>query len=71
METKAKQCAVNCTQCIYREQDIGHCWYTMTTNNPNYIENSYCLHYANKDEVIDRIEKRNKKQLQQDKLGNI
>lgn len=45
----------NCKQCIYRDIDIGHCYYTVATNHTNKIENNICQHYTNRDTIINEI----------------
>ena len=44
-----------CTKCIYRESEIGRCWYTMTTNKVNDIKDGYCNHFVDKQNILNRM----------------
>ena len=55
MEKVVEHCSKNCFNCIYKDVEINHCWYTMTTNNLNKISDNKCSHYVNKDEALSRI----------------
>ena len=58
METKVTRCN-NCYKCMYRDCDIGHCWYTMTTNKPNSISTPNCKHFVDKESAIRKWNKLN------------
>lgn len=45
----------NCAKCIYRESEIGYCWYTMTTNKANDTKDGYCNHFVDKEEIFDIV----------------
>ena len=45
----------NCIKCIYRDSEIGYCWYTMTTNKANDTKDGYCNHFVDKEEIFDRF----------------
>lgn len=51
-EQKIECCSKNCMKCIYRETDIGYCWYKMTTNKQNNMKNGMCEHFVDKDEIL-------------------
>ena len=43
----------NCFTCMYKYKELGHCWYTMTTNKKNVFDCGMCSHYVD----IDKVEK--------------
>lgn len=53
-ETKERSLS-NCSKCIYREKDMGHCWYVMTTNKQNYVKDGYCNHFADREYILNCI----------------
>lgn len=57
-ETETNISAGKCTNCVYRDSDIGHCWYTMATNKQNFVENNMCKHFVDKEQAVEIINKR-------------
>lgn len=55
MEKKVKHTAKNCLNCIYRDNEIGHCYYTMTTNKPHSMKMSECSHFVDKGEYLEKV----------------
>lgn len=49
-----------CINCMYRDYDIGYCWYTMTTNKTNYTNTPICKHFVDKDSALRRWKEMNK-----------
>jgi hypothetical protein len=40
-----------CRTCAYRDTEINHCWYTMTTNKINHTIGTTCCHYVDVNKV--------------------
>lgn len=45
-----------CRNCIYRNKELSHCWYTMTTNKLNKIDNE-CKHFVDAEKAIEILNK--------------
>ena len=55
-ETTVQLESKNCLECIYRDREIGHCWYTMTTNKANNISANKCDHFVDKNIILKDLE---------------
>lgn len=55
-ETEVDLQSKNCLECIYRDREIGHCWYTMTTNKPNNFSDGKCSHFVDKHIILKDLE---------------
>lgn len=54
-EKKVEVSNGKCAECMYRENSTGHCWYTVTTNKQNLIEDNICKHFVNKQSILTEI----------------
>lgn len=54
-EQKVKRCAANCSKCMYKERNIGYCWYTMTTNKQNNMKDGLCEHFVDREEILEDL----------------
>lgn len=52
LEKTTNNCRLDCVNCVYREKDLGHCWYTMVTNESNHIIDNSCTHFVSKESYI-------------------
>jgi MoaA/NifB/PqqE/SkfB family radical SAM enzyme len=41
----------DCMKCAYRNREIGHCWYTVITNESSYATSKSCSHFVNLEKV--------------------
>lgn len=57
-EERVRCNSVNCTKCIYRESEVGYCWYTMTTNRANDTKDGYCNHFVDKQNILNSMEEK-------------
>lgn len=48
---------------MYRDLEISHCWYTVTTNKTNYLDGSTCSHYVNREDALNEWYARNKEAI--------
>lgn len=51
-EEKVECNLTNCRKCIYREKDIGYCWYKMTTNKQNNTKDGFCEHFVDRERIL-------------------
>lgn len=62
MERCSSDCS-KCLNCMYRDLEISHCWYTVTTNKTNYLDGSTCSHYVNREDALNEWYARNKEAI--------